>query len=358
MSAETRVTVLHYVGADDDRGGIVSVVRALAAADQFECVLGMNAGGRQRRVPALPAFELPALQGEHIGLVTFWRARAVARRVRAWLAAGPRRIFHGHSRAGMLVAFWLHAWGERRVAVTVHCYGRQRWFYRRMAQRLGRRLFWLSPAMKAYYGVGDSTWGQCLPGGIPPLPVIRAAAIPGRVRLGGVGALVRWKGWHLVVEALAVLPPAARARLTFTHIGGGDADYLAELQELARVRGVGAQVVFRGEESDAAGLLGEIDALVVASQNEPFSVALLEALHAGVPVLAADSGGTRDVISPGRNGWLFTSGSVADLARHLERIADGAVLAQLHPPAALLERFTAEAAAGAYLGAYRALGLA
>ena len=66
MAADQPRTVLHYLGYDDDRGGIVSVVRALAEAGRFDCVLGMNAGAVQRRTPALPVKFFTPLAGETI----------------------------------------------------------------------------------------------------------------------------------------------------------------------------------------------------------------------------------------------------------------------------------------------------
>ena len=105
-------TVLHYVGCDEDRGGIVSVVRALAGAGRFACVLGVNAGCRQRRTPPLPVLELSRLPGEALGWQTFRRSRTVAREVQAWLRGGPGRVFHGHSRAGLAVALRLAALGS------------------------------------------------------------------------------------------------------------------------------------------------------------------------------------------------------------------------------------------------------
>jgi glycosyltransferase involved in cell wall biosynthesis len=316
MAGDASPTVLHYTGYDDDRGGIVTIIRHLAAAGG-DCRLGLNPGAVQTRIPPLPVLELPWLEGEHIGLANAWRARQVARAVQAWLRAGPGRIFHGHSRAGLLVALWLHAGGERRVVASVHCYGRQRWFYRWAARRLGTRLFWLSPAMKSHYGAGEPGWAQCIPGGVPPSAVVPATPQPGRLRLGGVGALVPWKNWAVVIEALARLPAARRAAVRFTHIGAGpDRD---ALRRLAQRHGVEGQVEFRGAESTADRLLGTIDALVVASRNEPFSLAVLEALAAGVPVIAADSGGTVDQIRPGVNGELYPTGDAAGLAALLAR---------------------------------------
>jgi glycosyltransferase involved in cell wall biosynthesis len=319
MSAASPFTVLHYTGYDDDQGGIVSVIRALAATGRDECILGLNQNGRQHREPPLPVVELPRLAGEKIGPLNFWRARAVARAARDWLAADARRIFHGHSRAGLLVALWLHFMGETRVVASVHCYGRQRWFYRWAARRLGARLFWLSPAMRSYYGGPGREWEQCIPGGVPASRVSPAAPVAAGLRLGGVGALVRWKGWHHVIEALALLPSGSRPRVTFTHIGAGDAGYLSEMRERAARLGVAAQVVFRGAEPSADALLGEIDALVIAAGNEPCSMAMLEALAAGVPVLAADTGGARDVIREGVNGALYRTGDPTALAAQLYR---------------------------------------
>ena len=343
--------VLHYVGYDDDGGGIVSLVRALAGENRFACRLGLNEGATQRRHPPLPALHWPPVCGETISPRAFWPTRRVARAVAAWLREDSRRVFHGHSRAGLLVALWLASAGERRVVATVHCYGRQRWFYRWAARRLGARLVWLSPAMKRHYGVGDDSWAGCIPGAIRAPQVTRVAPAAGRWRLGGLGALVRWKRWHLVLEALAQLPVERRAQVSFEHVGGGDETYRGELIALAARLGLADCVVFRGVESGPERLLGAIDALVVASENEPFSIAMLEALHAGVPVIAADSGGARDVLGDGRGGWLFADGDAAALARTLETAwRTGGVV----PPAALA-RFTADVAAEEYLRLYRSL---
>lgn len=342
--------VLHYVGYDDDGGGIVSLVRALAGENLFACRLGLNEGATQRRQPPLPVLAWPPVVGETISPRALWPTRRVARAVAAWLHADARRIFHGHSRAGLLVALWLAAAGERRVVATVHCYGRQRWFYRWAARRLGARLVWLSPAMKRHYGLADESWAGCIPGAIRAPQVSRAAPVAGRLRLGGLGTLTRWKRWHLVLHALAQLPAARRGEVTFEHVGGGDESYRAELEALAARLGLAERVVFRGAEPGPERLLGAIDALVVASGNEPLSIAMLEALHAGVPVIAADSGGARDVLAEGRGGWLFADSDAAALARAIAAARGGA---DVRP--APLERFTAAVAAADYLQRYRSL---
>jgi glycosyltransferase involved in cell wall biosynthesis len=316
---------LHYLGYPVDAGGIVSVVRALAATGRFDCVLGLNRGGVQLRQPPLPVLEFPVVAGEKIGPWNFWRARAVALAVREWLRGDARRVFHGHSRAGLLVGLWLERLGERRVVVSVHCYGRQRWFYRWAARRLGARLFWLTPEMRRYYGAPGRDWEQCLPGGVTDdfFALTPAAPVAGRLRLGGAGELSRWKHWELVPEALALLPPEIREQISFEQIGAATADpasqaCAAELRQLASARGVAEKISWRGTEPSSHRLLSAVDLLVVTSHQEPYSMIVQEALAAGVPVLAPSSGGPLDVVRPGQNGWLFHDGDAGALAAALE----------------------------------------
>jgi glycosyltransferase involved in cell wall biosynthesis len=364
------LTVLHYVGYDADAGGIVSVVRALATAQRFECVLGVNRGFTSTQPTVLPFLEFPRIAGEQISPTTFWRARSVARAVRAWLQVGQGRIFHGHSRAGLLVGLWLRRMGEQRVVVSVHCYGHQRWFYRWAAGKLPGRLFWLSPAMKNYYfeeaGAGD--WSECIPGCVPGaaigLPLARPKNVPAlnRFHLAGVGALVPWKGWDLVLAALAELPPVVRAKIRFTHIGAAQPSessrrYAAELRARTGTLGLQDCVEWRGQQASADDLLRASDALVIAADHEPFSVAMLEALAAGVPVLAADSGGATDVIVPPRNGWLFRSGDARDLAARLRLVLEGGALAQVAIDGSAVQRFSATNVAEQWLAVYEDVSL-
>lgn len=356
-------TVLHYIGANDDRGGIVSVVRGLATAQRFECVLGVNRGFVPRRSPRLPVVEMPPLAGEELGVRTFWRARLVARAAAEWLAADRARIFHGHSRAGLAVALRLRALGERRVVVSMHCYGRQRWFYRWAARRLGPCLFWLSPAMKGYYGVPDGDgWAQCIPGCVPlagATPAPRQFVPGGTLHLGGAGMLVEWKRWHLVLAALARLPAAVRARVRFAHIGATiderSSRYADSLRASTVELGLADRVEWRGEQPGTAALLQEIHCLVVASWREPLSVAMLEALRAGVPVLASESGGNTDVVRPPRNGWFFRPDDPADLAGQIARLVETDALAQIAIGPEDIARFDAHAVAAQWAQVYARL---
>jgi glycosyltransferase involved in cell wall biosynthesis len=263
-----------------------------------------------------------------------------------------------------MVALWLTRWGERRVVASVHCYGRQRWFYRFASRQLGSRMFWLSPAMKRYYGAGtDDSWTQCIPGCVPA-PTgpddSRHRIRNTRVRFGGIGMLVPWKGWHLIVAAIAALPADVRERVRFDHIGGAgrisDAErYAAELRHSTTRLGLDNVITWRGEEASSAPLLSEINCLIVASHQEPFSIAVLEALSSGVPVLAADSGGAQDLIVEERSGWFFRSGDAASLAAKLEMLATTDTLDRAEVGVTLLRPFTAPLVAQQWLAVYAGL---
>lgn len=357
-----RPVILHYVGYDDDRGGIVAVVRALAEQRRFDCILGVNTGFHPTRSEGLPTEMFPAVAGETVSLGNWFRTRRAALRVAEWLAQDERRIFHGHSRAGLLVALWLARWRQKRVVATVHCYGKQRWFYRWAAGKLGSRLFWLTPEMQNYYGLPVDE-RQCVPSCSPGTSDSRVsrerlASFP--IVIGGIGSLVRWKGWHRVIEALSLLPQAVQEKIRFIHIGStqndkASAEYAAELKMAGARTDLKARIEWRGEQATPELFLNEIDVLVVPSENEPFSLAMIEALSVGVPVIRADSGGATGVIAAGKNGWLFRTGDAGDLARIFCLLAETDALGQIAIDARALQPYHPASVAVRWAQVYKTL---
>lgn len=339
----------------------MSVIRNLAATGQFSCVLGVNPEFRQDRQPGLKVLHLPRLAGERIDLPNFWRARRVAREVRHWLRADSRRVFHGHSRAGLLVACWLRASRELQAVASVHCFGRQMWFYRIAAQVLGDRLYWLGPAMKRHYGLADRTWTNCIPDGVPMQEDGDCRRQPRRgscLRLGCVGALVAVKEWELALEGIARLP--ANLPATLVHVGSTDgsvasAAYADGLRRQSERLRIADRIEWRGQLENLAAFHSEIDALVVASPWEAFSVAALEAAAAGVPIVAPDRAGTADLIESAKVGRLFRTGDPDDLARVLASFASDASQSGLDFLPAELRRFAAPAVAAQWAAVYEGL---
>jgi glycosyltransferase involved in cell wall biosynthesis len=84
----------------------------------------------------------------------------------------------------------------------------------------------------------------------------------------------------------------------------GDGPRKRELQDLVIARGLGRHVEFLGHRDDVPSLLASADAFVLPSRSEAFPNGVIEAMAAGLPVVASAVGGLLDLIDPGRTGML------------------------------------------------------
>lgn len=112
------------------------------------------------------------------------------------------------------------------------------------------------------------------------------------------------KGLGLLIEALGGLPEAERRALTFVVIGGHSSEIASFKAEAAR-RGVAERLLFVGTQSDVRPFLWLSDAFAFPSAYEIFSLAILQAAAAGLPVLvSAGLYGTEEFVEDGENGWV------------------------------------------------------
>lgn len=138
----------------------------------------------------------------------------------------------------------------------------------------------------------------------------------GEVRLLNVGRLSPEKGQILLLQAVARLLPEYPG-LTVWFAGTGPLQ--AELQTEARRLGLMDRVRFLGYVADMPALYDDVDLVVQSSLTEGLPNVMLEVAYLGVPVVATDVGGTREVIEHGRSGWLVEGGSLPALAEGLRR---------------------------------------
>jgi sugar transferase (PEP-CTERM/EpsH1 system associated) len=94
----------------------------------------------------------------------------------------------------------------------------------------------------------------------------------------------------------------------------GDGPARAELVALRDELALGGHVRFLGCRDDVAGLLSGADFFVLSSVTEGISLTLLEAMATGLPVVATDVGGNREVVASGRTGLLVPARSPDQLA--------------------------------------------
>lgn len=101
-------------------------------------------------------------------------------------------------------------------------------------------------------------------------------------------------------------------------VGGGVLEQ--ELRSMVGELGIEKNVLFVGWRDDVRPYLAAGDVFVSASEREGFGLALVEAMAFGLPCVAADAGGNRDVIREGVNAFLVPAGSADALADAIARL--------------------------------------
>ncbi len=175
---------------------------------------------------------------------------------------------------------------------------------------------------------------------------------------GIVGRLAPWKGQHLFLEAFAAAFGGGdeRAVVVGEALFGSDEEAYGEaLRRLAERLGIAGRVDFRGFRDDVWAELAHIDVLVHASTApEPYGQVVVEAMHAGVPVIASDAGAPSEIVTDGVDGLLYRMGDAGELAAALGRVRHDPALRERLAAAgrARSADFSPEAAAAALMPFY------
>lgn len=159
------------------------------------------------------------------------------------------------------------------------------------------------------------------------------------------------KGIDVLLDAFATVPEPTRLVLI------GDGSETERLKRQCRDLGLEDRVEFRPMpwEQRAADIMACYDGLVLPSRLEGFPVTIVEAMLAGLPVVATDVGSVREAVVPGRTGWIVEpedppalAGAIAEMVGDLDRAADmgreGRLIAE--------EKFTIEATIDSYMRLY------
>jgi glycosyltransferase involved in cell wall biosynthesis len=159
------------------------------------------------------------------------------------------------------------------------------------------------------------------------------------------------KGHRVLFEAIPQIPDA-------TFLLAGEGPERESLEALAAQLGFADRVRFLGRREDVPQLLAAADVFVLPSLYEGSSLAVLEAMAAGIPIVSSAIGGTDELIEDGRSGLLVAPGDAAGLAAALRQVLGDPELRQGLATAAR-ERveagLTREAMASRVTGIYREL---
>ncbi len=327
---------------------VLELVKGLRERFEFLVVVGpdpflageLEALGVSVRV--LPALRRDLAPGDDLRVV---------RALRAQIRASRPSMVHTHStKAGVLgrIAAWregvpalhtAHAWSFsdglpwRRVAFAVPV--------EILAGHVTRRFAVVSDADRRIalrYRVARPHQLRVVHNGVPDTALRAKPEAQGTPTITMVARMAAPKDQLLLLQALALVPEPFRLALV------GDGPDRGAIEAAIRELGLSERVELPGVSDRVAELLAQAQIAALVSRQEGFPLVVLEAMRAGLPVVASDVGGVREAVVDGVTGLLVARGDVGGLASALRRlIADPTLRRELGRAGrrAYEERFTA-----------------
>lgn len=348
-----------------ERGGaqthVRTLCRALAAPVRFSAVIGgaeATALESDLRAAGIPVHRVPALRNS---LAPWHLYRAVVA-LRALIRRHDPDVLHAHSAVAGVVARVAGRLCRKPVVYTVHGFA-----FKPEVPWLRRTVAWCCEWLLARWTrhmVCVSAHELGLARGLP-LPASRQSVVPNAmeddghraqpalapVRIAMVARLAAPKRPDLLLHALARLRDALGHEVAASLIGGGP-DREA-LQALAHQLGL-RQVRFEGDVDDVAPRLARHGIFVLLSDHEGLPISVIEAMRAGLPVVASRLPGMAELLPDAHQADLVPNAAEA-VALALERLVRDPALRDSRGRAARAryeERHTTERMASAILAIY------
>ncbi len=170
---------------------------------------------------------------------------------------------------------------------------------------------------------------RLIPNGVDAAPFADAEGAPLRaqhgvnsemVLVGALGNVRSAKDYATLLRAAAVL--SEDTRFVFAIVGERTEPLHGQLLRLRDSLGLADRVTFWGFREDVPEVMAAFDILAISSATEGFSLAAIQAMAAGKPVVATRSGGPEDIVTDEVDGLLVPVGSPGALAAALRRLAD------------------------------------
>ena len=306
-------------------GGAQTAIALLlpGLVDRFDVTLAAQGSGPLRE--AAQAADVPYIELEHVRRpIHPWDdALALVALLRLCRKLRPD-IVHAHSsKVGVLgrLAAWL-------ARVPVRVFTVHGWSFAAYDGLAGRLFLWIERLMRplttAVVCVSDATLRQGLAAHAcaPERAVVIHNAVDiasfhpraetaGACRIVSVGRFAYPKDFGTLLDALELVEGDWHAALV------GDGPGLEEVAARVEVRG---RVEVLGPRGDVSEVLARSDVFVLSSRSEGFPVSILEAMAAGLPVVATDVGGVAEAVVHDETGHLVPAGEPRALAEALERL--------------------------------------
>jgi len=302
------------------------------------CLDGKGVFGERLEARGISVVALLSRKGRDIAAV--WRLARLLRRFRP-------DVINVHDRSSLPYAFLANRLSVRRP-IVVSCHGlllkdgRRRRKSECIAMRDVRAVTAVSGAAAREYAEALDWSGTValLPNGV--CPIVRKDDLGRRVRheLGltddvfaflAVGNVNPEKGYEDLLDAARLLGMKPTRPFTVLVAGGtSNHEHWQALETRLTDLGLRDTVRFLGLREDVEALYSAADAFVLSSRKEGLPMVLLEAMSAGLPVIATAVGGVPSVVRPRENGLLVPAGDPAALADAMaEMMQDAALRANL-----------------------------
>lgn len=348
VSRDSRKPRILYIVTRAERGGAQTHVLDLASAMQQEFDVAIATGEEgfltdACRERGLPLYVLPHLQREVRPVpdaLALWEIRKLIQRLQP-------DLIHAHTfKAGFLgrlagrmlgipSVYTIHAWLYGTPAVSRLCSALSG-PCERAAAHWCERIVAVSHAgarVIRKHRIGAPSKLATIHNGIPDYPERARISADHPPVITMVSRFIEGKDHELLLRAFATMGPGPRLCLI------GDGPKRVSIENLARELGIHDRVDFKGDRSDVPSLLAASDVFVLASKSEMLPISILEAMRAGLPVIASDVGGVSEAVVHGETGLLVPSGSASDLAQALTELTGNLAL-RIRMGRAARQRFT------------------
>jgi len=139
--------------------------------------------------------------------------------------------------------------------------------------------------------------------------------------IGSLGNIRPAKAYDVLLQAAALLKDKQQS-YRFVIAGQGNGRLYQNLLQLQADLALDDRVQFSGFNDDPAEFLSNLDIFLLSSSSEGFSIATIQAMAAGLPVIVTRSGGPQEIITHAENGWLVDVDKPQQVAEAIEKLTN------------------------------------